>query len=430
MEIIEYKNIKETVFHEKLNNGLSLKIIPKKGYKKTFVCLGTNYGSLTNIFKPLNEVDYQEMPLGIAHFLEHKMFEKEDEDDISNRFAELGLEVNAYTDYTETVYLFYGSNNLEIGLNLLLDFVQIPYFNEESVENEKGIIKQELLMYLDSPKERLHNGLMENMFKKYPLRYDVGGTVESINNINSDLLYKCYYTFYHPSNMSLVIVGDVDPYHISDIVIRNQNKKKFLDNFIIDKKYDFENEVVNSKSSSINMDVVRPKVSVGIKLPHQKYLENEAMMIELMLKIIMEIKIGPSSNYYQELIDNELISGGIGYSVFLDGNAGYIKLRADSNKPEELKEELKKFLLSLNKIEICDEEFVRFKKAVLGSFLKELNDPEFIATSFIEYDFKNCDLFSSIGLIEGLTLEDIKKMGNYFKEEALCDFTVYPQLWK
>ena len=153
-------------------------------------------------------------------------------------------------------------------------------------------------------------------------------------------------------------------------------------------------------------------------------------MIELMLKIIMEIKIGPASNYYQELIDNELISGGIGYSVFLDGNAGYLKLRADSNKPEELKEELKRFLLSLSDITISVEEFLRFKKAVLGSFLKELNDPEFIATSFIEYDFKNCDLFSSISLIEKLELEDIKKMGNYFKEEALCDFTVYPQLWK
>lgn len=430
MNIIEYKNIKETVFQEIFDNGLSLKIIPKKGYKKTFVCLGTNYGSLTNIFKPYNENDYQEMPLGIAHFLEHKMFEKEDESDVSNKFAELGLEVNAYTDYTETVYLFYGSSNLEEGINLLLDFVQKPYFNKESIENEKGIIKQELLMYLDSPKERLHNGLMENMFKKYPLRYDVGGTVESIYNITPELLYKCHNTFYHPSNMSLVIVGDVDPLYIRDIVLENQSKKQFINDLIIDRKFNFEDEMVNNKTSSINMDVVRPKVTIGIKLPHQEYQKNEAMMIELMLKIIMEIKIGPSSNYYQELIDNELISGGIGYSVFLDGNAGYLKLRADSNKPEELKEELKKFLLSLSNIKINEEEFLRFKKAVLGSFLKELNDPEFIATSFIEYDFKNCDLFSSISLIEKLEIEDIKKMGNYFKEEALCDFTVYPQLWR
>lgn len=430
MNIIEYKNIKETVFQEIFDNGLTLKIIPKKGYKKTFVCLGTNYGSLTNIFKPYNENDYQEMPLGIAHFLEHKMFEKEDESDVSNKFAELGLEVNAYTDYTETVYLFYGSSNLEEGINLLLDFVQKPYFNKESIENEKGIIKQELLMYLDSPKERLHNGLMENMFKKYPLRYDVGGTVESIYNITPELLYKCHNTFYHPSNMSLVIVGDVDPLYIRDIVLENQSKKQFINDLIIDRKFNFEDEMVNNKTSSINMDVVRPKVTIGIKLPHQEYQKNEAMMIELMLKIIMEIKIGPSSNYYQELIDNELISGGIGYSVFLDGNAGYLKLRADSNKPGELKEELKKFLLSLSNIKINEEEFLRFKKAVLGSFLKELNDPEFIATSFIEYDFKNCDLFSSISLIEELEIEDIKKMGNYFKEEALCDFTVYPQLWK
>ena len=274
MKIIEYNNIKETVFQEIFDNGLNLKIIPKKGYKKTFVCLGTNYGSLTNIFKPIDGKEYQEMPLGIAHFLEHKMFEKEDESDISNKFAELGLEVNAYTDYTETVYLFYGSSNLEAGINLLLDFVQNPYFNKESIENEKGIIKQELLMYLDSPKERLHNGLMENMFKKYPLRYDVGGTVESIFNITPELLYKCHNTFYHPSNMILVIVGDVDPIYIRDIVLENQSKKQFIEDLIIDRKFDFEDEVVNNKTSSVNMDVVRPKVTVGIKLPHQEYQKN------------------------------------------------------------------------------------------------------------------------------------------------------------
>lgn len=427
MEIKEYKNINEIVYSEKLSNGLNIKIVPKKGYKKTFVCFGTNYGSLTNKFVPFNEKEYLEVPLGIAHFLEHKMFAMEDDSDASNLFAEMGLEANAYTDYMETVYLFSGANNIEEGINLLLDFVQKPHFTDENVNSEQGIIEQELLMYLDVPRDRLHIGLMENMFEVYPLRYDVGGTVESIKDINKELLYKCYETFYHPSNMNLVVVGDVEPSEIINIVKENQEKKTFHKVSDIKRSFLVEDEKVNRKFSSIKMDVVTPKVAIGIKLPFEKYQKNESMMIELMLKLILESKLGPASDFYQELIDKELISGGVGFSVFLDDKCGYIKVSADSKNPDEYRKVMKDFLLDLNEIDMSEDEFNRYKKAILGSFLKGLNSTDFIASSFIEYDFKNCDLFSSIELLENIKLEDIKKVGKYFTTDALCEFVINPK---
>lgn len=425
-----YDNINEIVYEEKLSNGLTIKIIPKPGYKKVFACFGTNYGSLTNKFVPYNESEYVEVPLGIAHFLEHKLFAMEDGTDAANIFTEMGLEANAYTDYTETVYLFSGTSEIENGINLLLDFVQKPYFTDENVESERGIIEQELLMYLDMPRDRLHSGLMENMFEVYPLRYDVGGTVEEIKKIDKETLYKCYNTFYHPSNMSFIIVGDVDCDKIFELIRSNQNKKDFPKPLDIKRNFLVEDENVVRKYSSIKMDVSIPKIAIGFKLPFEKYSYNENMMIELYLKIILESKLGPSSDFYQELLDEELISGSLGYSVFLDDKCGYVKVSADSKKPEEYSKKMKEFLLKLSKVKIENNEFERFKKAILGSFLKSLNSLEFIASSFIEYDFKNCDLFSSIKLLENSTLKDVKKMGKYFKESALTEFVVFPKDWK
>lgn len=430
MEKKIYKNINETVYKEKLNNGLTVTIIPKANFKKVFACFGTNYGSLTNKFIPYGENEYVEVPLGIAHFLEHKLFAMENGEDAANIFTEMGLEANAYTDYLETVYLFSGTDNINKGIELLLDFVQTPYFTDENVESERGIIEQELLMYLDMPKDRLHNGLMENMFEVYPLKYDVGGTVESIKNIYKETLYKCYNTFYHPSNMNFVIVGDVDVNETIKLIKTNQEKKNFSKPLDIKRNFLVEDEKVVRDFASTNMDVSVPKVAIGFKLPFEKYEFNQSMMIELYLKIILESKLGPSSDFYQELLDEELISGGLGYSVFLDDKCGYVKIVADSKKVNEYLEKMKKFILELNKVKLEKQEFERFKKAILGSFLKGLNSLEFIASSYLEYEFKNCDLFASIELLENSTLKDIKKMGKYFTIDALTTYVVYPKEMK
>ncbi len=428
-EMIEkrYSKINEVVYSEKLKNGLIVKIIPKKGYRKFFVSFGTKYGSLTNKFVPNGENEYIEVPLGIAHFLEHKMFAMEDGSDAANEFAQMGLDANAYTDYLETVYLFSGTTNLQEGIELLLDFVQKPYFTDENIQSEQGIIEQELLMYLDMPGDRLHIGLMDNMFQVYPLKYDVGGTVKSIKKINKELLYKCYNTFYHPSNMTMIVVGDVNPRKIVEIIKNNQSKKEFLPIVDIKRSFLVEDNKVFKKYSEIKMDIVNSKVAIGIKLPYEENNLNDSLIKELLLKIILEIKLGPSSDFYQKLIDEELVTNGVSYSVFLDDKCGYIKVCADSNNVQKYRQLMKEYLLSLCNLDITEEEFARFKKAILGSLLKSLNSEDFIASSFLEYDFKNCDFYSSIELLEKIDINDLKKMGKYFTIDALCEFVINPR---
>ncbi|MDD3171326.1 MAG: pitrilysin family protein [Bacilli bacterium] len=426
MEIKKYENIDECVYSFQLPNSLRIKIIPKKGFKKTFVCLGTKYGSLTNKFIPLGGNEFIEVPLGIAHFLEHKLFANEDGTDAMNQFSELGLEANSYTDYVQTVYLFSGSSNIEKGINILLDFVQTPYFTAENIRSEQKIIIQELKMYQDTPNERLHNGLMNNMFKDYPLKYDIGGTIEEISKITKENLYTCYQTFYHPSNMELVITGDVDIDETISNIERNQDKKKFQEEKSIRRHFSEENIEVNIKESNYKMDIVTASLAVGIKLPLHNFSKNEAIVEEMLLKIILSSTIGSSTKFYQNLLDKQLISNDLRYSIYFDGACGYIKITADCFDPSKLRKVLVKKILTLSDINIDLNTFERFKKAVIGSFIKSLNSLEYIATCLLEYDFKNCDIFESLSLLEKLTLNDALKMGKYFKEEAITSFAIYP----
>jgi len=438
MKVKQYPLINETKYSEKLDNGLQVIVIPKLGFNKTFAVFATHYGALMNKFIPYGEKEYVEFPLGIAHFLEHKMFDLPDGSDATELFAELGLDSNAATSYNMTCYLFSGSKNIIEGINLLLDFVQTPYFTDESVKKEQGIIEQELKMYLDYPSDNLQLGLMENMFKYYPLRYDIGGTVESIKQITKEDLLRCYNTFYHPSNMFLVIVGD--PKKIMDIddekkaiegifsvVRKNQAKKKFPKILDIKKNLLVEDENVYAKTNSKKMDVNIAKAAVGVKLPYERYARNEAMLLQLKLRILLDATFGFASKNYQEMLDLELITGNLYYDVYVDGICGYIKVNANTNKPKEFIRYVRNKLLELSTINMTEEEFKRYKRAVLGNFLKSLNSLDFIAYSYLDYIIKDSDVFEAVELVEKLTLKDIKKLEKYFKENALTDFTIYPK---
>ena len=431
-----YPNINEKVYTDTLDNGLKVILIPKYGYKRTFVSFGTKYGAANNKFVPYGETEYLEAPLGIAHFLEHKMFEMPNGDDATDLFAQLGLESNASTNYSSTNYLFSGTSNIQKGINLLLDFVQTPHFTDENVEKEQGIIDQELKMYLDDPVDALHLGLMRNLFQIYPLRHDIGGTVESIKQITKDLLYKCYNTFYHPSNMSLIIVGDPDQImgnqnnsieEVFNIVRLNQSQKNFPKALDLKKNVYVEDNRVLHCTNATKMDIVMPKVAVGVKLPFEKFKRNQAMMLELKLKILLEATLGPSTDAFQEMIDMELINGSIYYDVYTDGLSGFIKVQANTFKPKQFSMYIKEKLIALNDLHMEEEVFERFKKSILGNFLKALNSLDFIAFSYLEYGNKDSDIFDAIGLFEKLTIDDLKRMGKYFVEEALSDFTILPK---
>ncbi|WP_010093319.1 EF-P 5-aminopentanol modification-associated protein YfmH [Ornithinibacillus scapharcae] len=196
----QYNHIQETLYQEKLDNGLTVFLLPRPQMSKTYAIFSTNYGSIDRTFVPIGETDKITVPDGIAHFLEHKLFEKEDRDVFAD-FGKQGASANAYTSFTKTAYLFSATTNIEENVKTLLDFVQDPYFSEKSVEKEKGIIGQEIKMYDDQPDWQSFMGTLKGLFKETPVNIDIAGTVESISKITKDDLYTCYHTFYHPENM-------------------------------------------------------------------------------------------------------------------------------------------------------------------------------------------------------------------------------------
>src|SRR5699024_802372 len=205
-----YDHIEETVYSEKLANGLTVFLHPKKAMSKSYAIFSTDYGSIDQNFVPLGETEEVSVPMGVAHFLEHKLFEKEDHDVFAD-FGKQGASPNAFTSFTETAYLFSCTNNVKQNVETLIDFVQDPYFSEASVEKEKGIIGQEIKMYDDDPDWQSLMGTIKSLFREHPVKYDIAGTIESIKEITKDDLYTCYHTFYHPENMTFFLTGNFDP---------------------------------------------------------------------------------------------------------------------------------------------------------------------------------------------------------------------------
>ena len=215
------------LYSETLDNGLLINVIPKTNVNNIYVTFSTKYGSVHDEFIPIDQNDFYKVPMGVAHFLEHKVFEQEDGKDPFTRFSTNGADANANTSNYKTTYLFSGPSNLSDNLNFLLDFVQSPYFTDENVEKEKGIIAQELKMLNDKPYWHLYEKALLNSFINHPIKYPVGGTLETIKRITKDDLYTCYNTFYHPANMFITISGNVEPEEVIDIIKNNQDKKTF-----------------------------------------------------------------------------------------------------------------------------------------------------------------------------------------------------------
>ena len=254
MQTIEFQQLDETLYYKQLENGLDVYILPKKGFSKTFVTFTTKYGSIDRTFVPIGEEEPITVPDGIAHFLEHKMFEKE-EGDVFQKFSEVGAQANAFTSFTRTAYLFSSTNHLYKSTETLLDFVQQPYFTEETVNKEKGIIGQEITMYDDQPDWRLYFGAIENMYHNHPVKIDIAGTIESIDKITAEHLYTCYNTFYHPSNMLLFVIGAVDPTEMMAFIEGNQKKKEFPEPTSLSRIFDEEPVEVAIKERELKMDV-------------------------------------------------------------------------------------------------------------------------------------------------------------------------------
>lgn len=405
MQTIEFKQLDETLYYKKLSNGLDVYILPKKGFSKTFVTFTTKYGSIDRTFVPIGESEAITVPDGIAHFLEHKMFEKE-HGDVFQEFSEAGASANAFTSFTRTAYLFSATDNIYKSTETLLNFVQEPYFTEQTVNKEKGIIGQEITMYDDQPDWRLYFGAIENMYHKHPVKIDIAGTIESIDKITAEHLYTCYNTFYHPSNMLMFVVGGIDPTEMMAFIEKNQNKKQFPEPTPIERHFEDEPKEVAIQERELKMDVQKPKVYVGLKALETNLSGEEMLKHELSVQIGLECLFGRASNFYTEVYENGLIDESFAYDFSLEKGYGFALVGSDSSQPDKLAELIK---TQINNAEstFTEEKIERVKRKKIGFFLRALNSMEFIANQFTRYEFNDMNLFDAVPVIEKLTLKDI-----------------------
>lgn len=427
METIEFQQLDETLYYKQLNNGLDVYILPKKGFSKTFVTFTTKYGSIDRTFVPIGETEPVTVPDGIAHFLEHKMFEKED-GDVFQKFSEVGGQANAFTSFTRTAYLFSATDHIYKSTETLLNFVQEPYFTEDTVNKEKGIIGQEITMYDDQPDWRLYFGAIENMYHNHPVKIDIAGTIESIDGITAEHLYTCYNTFYHPSNMLLFVIGAVDPVEMMAFIEDNQNKKTFQKPTDLKRLFDEEPTNVAEKERVLHMDVQKPKVYVGLKAKQVDLSGEEMLKHELAVQIGVECLFGRASSFYTDVYENGLIDESYGYDFSLENGYGFALIGSDSEQPEQLAKLIKEKLAQSEQENLFTSEDVeRIKRKKIGFFLRALNSIEFIANQFTRYKFNDMNLFDVVPVLETITVEDIV---NAFKtiqgEEQQTVFTIMP----
>jgi predicted Zn-dependent peptidase len=428
MEKIIFEQLQEEMFYEKLGNGLDVYLLPKKGFNKTYATFTTKYGSIDNHFLPPDKDESVKVPDGIAHFLEHKLFEKED-GDVFQQFSKQGASANAFTSFTRTAYLFSSTSNVEKNLETLIDFVQEPYFTEKTVEKEKGIIGQEITMYDDNPDWRLYFGLIQNMYKSHPVSIDIAGTIESISHITKDMLYECYETFYHPSNMLLFIVGPIKPEEIMGLIKANQNKKEYKNKPEIHRKFEDEQIGVAQKKQVLKMNVQTSKCLVGIKAANTTQSGKEMLRNELSINVMLDILFGKSSENYTELYGEGLIDDTFSYDYSQEQGFGFAMVGGDTNEPDLLAEKLESMLMKAKAGEgFTADSLERTKKKKIGAFLRAVNSPEYIANQFTRYAFNEMDLFDVVPVLESLKLDDITKAAeSLIAEERFTVCQVIPK---
>ncbi len=429
MKKLAFPQLKETLYYEQLPNGLDVYLLPKSDFQKTYATFTTKYGSIDNTFQREGQ-SKQKVPDGIAHFLEHKMFEQESGEDVFQQFARQGASANAFTTFTRTAYLFSCTNNTKENLLTLIDFVQAPYFTDQNVDKEKGIIGQEIKMYDDNPDWRSYFGLIEAMYQTHPVKIDIAGTVESISKITKETLYDCYHTFYHPSNMLLFVVGGIELESTMELIKQNQAAKKFDPPAKIERFYPAESDRVAEAKKVINLSVQTPKCLMGFKEKATEVSRKGADRIkqELATQICLDALFSTSSDFYQSLYDDGLIDDSFGFDYSLEADYGFSMFGGDTHHPEDLIKRIQAEIPKRLTAGISQEDFDRIQKKRIGASLRSLNSLEWIANQFTSYRFQGSDLFGIISTLEKLTLADVnERLRTHFQADQFAVSLVMPK---
>ena len=407
MKKIEYTSalLREKYTYIEHASGLPIYVFPK-AMTNTYALFATKYGSLDTTFavgdgKPVT------VPDGIAHFLEHKLFEAPDGTDTFTRFSALGADSNAYTDYNKTAYLFGCTENAEEALAELLTFVTQPHFTDESVARERGIIAEEIRMYEDNPSDRCYYGMLEGMYAEHSIRRNICGTVASISAITKELLYDCYHTYYRLSNMALVVCGNVSDEAVLSVADRVLPKTASLPPFPVANENDKEKEEVLSPYVESFMQLSKPIFNIGfkdVKIPRDPKVRQRR---DAAMSILDEMLFTRSGELYQSLIEQDLISPALSYGYTLSQAAAYHSIAGEADDPKRVLAVIMDYIEQVRRVGLSRDAFTLSKRVMYSEFVKSFDSTESIANNLFSFVCEDCDLLSFQDVLESVTFSEV-----------------------
>ena len=416
-----YPAVKEMVYRTRLSNGLTVALLPKKEFKEVYGSVTVQFGSVDTLVTEVDG-DVKEYPGGIAHFLEHKLFEREDASDLMSAFTSLGADSNAFTSFTKTSYLFSATDHFLENLDLLDELVTSAHFTEDSILREQDIIQQEREMYQDDPDSCLFFSTLANLYPGTPLATDIVGSEESISQINLTNLQENFTRFYKPVNMSLFFVGNFDVERVQDYF--ESKELKDLD----------VQEVVREKlvlqdvkqTDSMRMEVSSPKLAIGIR-GKQEVAEADCYRYHILLKLLFAMMFGWTSDRFQKLYESGKIDASLSLEVEVTSRFHFVMLTMDTKEPVALSHQFKKAIRNFTKdIDITEDHLDIIKREMFGEFFSSMNSLEFIATQYDAFEHGET-IFDLPKILQEITLEDVLDAGHHLIDEGnIVDFTIFP----
>ena len=412
IEKIYNETLGETLYKHVHKSGLTIYALPKKNHTKSYAAFATKYGSLITEFKSEGDEEITKIPDGVAHFLEHKLFEQPDGTDAFLQYSKTGANANAFTSFNNTVYLYSCTDKFYENLEILLGFVSRPYFTEENIKKEQGIIGQEIRMYDDDPSWRVFFNMLDAMYVNFPIKKDIAGTVESIAEINRDVLYKCYNTFYNPGNMILFTCGNVDIEKVAAVADKYVQKSNSGD---VKCFFPYEPDNINKSTVTQKLSVSQPLFAVGFKDNDTGYDGGQLLKKEIVTSILLEMIAGEGSPLYNRLYDSGLINESFGTEYEGEPNYGFSSFIGESPDPYKVRDEI---LKEFSGCELKEEDFARAKKVEYGNFLRMWNSVENLSNTMIADLFKNINIFEFKKICGEITFEDVnKRFASHYKAE-------------
>ena len=416
-----YPAVKEMVYRTRLLNGLTVALLPKKEFKEVYGSVTVQFGSVDTLVTEVDG-DVKEYPAGIAHFLEHKLFEREDASDLMSAFTSLGADSNAFTSFTKTNYLFSATDHFLENLDLLDELVTSAHFTEDSILREQDIIQQEREMYQDDPDSCLFFSTLANLYPGTPLATDIVGSEESISQINLTNLQENFTRFYKPVNMSLFLVGNFDVDQVQDYFERKELEDLDVQELAREK---FVLQPVK-QTDSMRMEVSSPKLAIGVR-GKKEVAEADCYRHHILLKLLFAMMFGWTSDRFQKLYESGKIDASLSLEVEVTSRFHFVMLTMDTKEPVALSHQFRKAIRNFTKdLDITEDHLDIIKREMFGEFFSSMNSLEFIAT---QYDaFENGEtIFDLPKILQEITLEDVLDAGHHLIDDGdIVDFTIFP----